>query len=284
VRSSLVALAVLAPLGCAAAEAPARPSAVIAVASSGAPPAPAAPSAPAWCADPASVADLSVFDAEARAPLVAAAGGSRCDQVTSVRALKLSVLGSLRGFEHLPHLARLVAADVRDGDLGPLQELPLEELSIGPDTDPGYTSTSIASLAPLRRLPLRSLRVMSGLVVDLAPLGDMDTLETLVLDRNAIADVSPLAQLSNLKNVRLAHNPITELPARGFVSLSWIDLSFTLVADATPLLDWRGLGSVFLCGSPAIEDAAARKKNEPAFERLRRRKVAFSTFVGCHTG
>ena len=135
-------------------------------------------------------------------------------------------LGPLAG---LP-IRRFTLADNRVSDLTPLagcRDLAVLQLS----------NNRVASLEPLRRLPLQDLRCDRNLVTDLAPVAGLP-LGHLDCGMNRIRDLQGVAGLP-LKDLLFSGNPISDLtPLRG-MSLEILEFFNCAVEDLSPLAGMR---------------------------------------------
>lgn len=128
-------------------------------------------------------------------------------KVLKVDGLPLKDLEPLRGLplEELSMWCWNWNGLVNDGDLSPLEGMPLQRINAG--------GALIKSLEPLRGLPLTELNLNSTSVTDISPLADLQSLKILTLGTSKITDIGPLAGL-----------PLMEL-----------ELSNTAVHDLSPL-------------------------------------------------
>ncbi|MCR9198283.1 MAG: protein kinase [Planctomycetaceae bacterium] len=128
-------------------------------------------------------------------------------KVLKVDGLPLKDLEPLRGLplEELSMWCWNWNGLVNDGDLSPLEGMPLQRINAG--------GALIRSLEPLRGLPLTELNLNSTSVSDISPLAELQQLKILTLGDSKVADIGPLAGL-----------PLLEL-----------ELSNTAVHDLSPL-------------------------------------------------
>ena len=113
----------------------------------------------------------------------------------------------------------------------------------------------IAEMQPLMAAvpTLRHLSIADSEVVDddLALLGELTQLQTLVLNETDITDLAPLAQLTNLQTLVLVDAPVADLAAlSNLTSLQRLELTDTRVGDATPLGGLPALAELVVVGSP----------------------------------
>lgn len=97
----------------------------------------------------------------------------------------------------------------------------------------------LASLTRLRGLSLAVTNPHIDLVYkirDLAPLGNLDSLEVLELPRTAVDDLAPLSRLMNLRKLDVSRSRVTDLtPLKSLHKLRWLKISSTQVKDLSPL-------------------------------------------------
>ena len=85
------------------------------------------------------------------------------------------------------------------------------------------SNSSVADLAPLRGMPLVTLRLRQSHVTDLSPLRGMP-LERLVCEETKVKDLSPLTELPKLREVmipRAATNIEVLRPLRTLEYIGW---------------------------------------------------------------
>ncbi|WP_436776643.1 hypothetical protein [Yinghuangia sp. YIM S09857] len=107
----------------------------------------------------------------------------------------------------------------------------------------------VAALAPT---PVRSLHLEAP-VSDVAPIGALTGLTSLLLSDTLVTDLSPLRALSALDDLVVANGPLSDLtPLRG-MGLGRLYVRRTQVADLTPLRGMPTLQVLGLSGCP-VED------------------------------
>ena len=165
----------------------------------------------------------------------------------------------------------------------------------------------VKDISPLAGLRLRTLMLAHNMVGDLAPLADMDSLDVLALDGNALcelpplpsslsrlylsdnclSDIGPLADLwlreldvsgnsitslepllgTHLRYLQVDDNPITDISPLNFASLRELHMRNNAVRDISPLLDGEELLMVDVQRNPLADGALG------VLETLRQRRV-----------
>ena len=102
---------------------------------------------------------------------------------------------------------------------------------------------SVSVLTPLAELEaLEFLSLQFNAIWDLTPLGELGSLTSLSLNGNAISDVAPLGGLDALTHLDLYYNAISDItPLAGVDSLTSLNLGFNDISDIAPVAELTSL-------------------------------------------
>ncbi len=175
-------------------------------------------------------------------------------RLTDTRAVPLGALGTLSKLQHLDYEV-WGKADIQSfGNLGRLESLHL-------------TAKKVESVAPLAGLGLRELQLALEEPVDITPLGEVASLEALILGPVAVDTLDPVAPLAKLTRLSVESNRLRSLePIRGLERLERLTVRRAPVASLEPLAKLERLQVVELHGLPVTD---ARPLSElPALHTL----------------
>ena len=83
------------------------------------------------------------------------------------------------------------------------------DLNLNFQNKKGLTNEELAQIGKL--VNLKSLVIIHAEISDITPIGNLTNLETLILTSNRIADLTPIAKLTKLKDLGLADNQVSDL-------------------------------------------------------------------------
>jgi hypothetical protein len=198
---------------------------------------------------PSCYSDMNVVDDRHAMQCGGDAEGQLGKVPTSVEELSLcgSSLADARPLARLGELHRLslyrVTGLADASALGALHRL--DHLDLTGWSPPAPSAASFLFLQQLRGL--RSLRLASTPIAELAPITGLLELETLDLTDTPVADLAPLARLTRLRRLSIHATNVTDLrPLAGLARLEELDLAVTGVTDLEPLRGLRALRHVGL--------------------------------------
>ncbi|MBD3243986.1 MAG: hypothetical protein GF331_25560, partial [Chitinivibrionales bacterium] len=131
--------------------------------------------------------------------------------------------------------------------LEPLRGLPLLNLACG--------WNDIVDLSPLRGMPLRHLDATGNRIVDIEPLQGLRP-QTLYLSDNLIRELAPLHGMS-LRGLSISRNPVRNLQAISGMPLNGLSIADCEVSDLEPLRDMP-LVNLNITGNPIASLEAIR--------------------------
>lgn len=111
--------------------------------------------------------------------------------------------------------------------IAPLKGLPLRELRLN--------RTDVSDLSPIEGMPLEFLNLEKTPVTDLKPVASLKSLKILWLNKSSVSDLSPLKEATP-ESLDLTGTKVTDLsPLSGMKSLRRLNLEDCAVTDLTPL-------------------------------------------------
>ena len=124
-------------------------------------------------------------------------------------------------------LLSLDLSGTKVADLTALEGMPLGELDC-------TGCAAVVDLGPVAGMPLKHLRLSNTAVHDVAPLGQLHTLETLDLSGTKVSNLGALRGLQ-LRALNLSHLAAHDLSVLSGMPLEQLDISHTRVRDLSPL-------------------------------------------------
>jgi serine/threonine protein kinase len=153
----------------------------------------------------------------------------------------------LQRLDRLPHLNR-VALAYSDGlsnealvVIGGLTNL--EHLSLG-NTRPGELPSQVLDLRSIASLNLNTMSLENLIITGLEPVGEIHSLNSLVIRNTPVSDLSPLVGLPALHNLTINRSVEDISTLSGISSLRTVNLNENLISDLSALQSSIGITSI----------------------------------------